>query len=327
MRYKNCEEDFIYKCKICPRNCQTDRTRNAGYCGAMDKLKAARAALHFWEEPCLSGTSGSGTVFFSGCPMHCVFCQNQEIANGQGGKEITVERLAEIFLELQAQSANNINLVTAGHFIPLVAEALRIAKANGLVIPVVFNSSGYESVESLKVLDGLVDVYLPDFKYWEEETAKCYSNAPDYPAVAKAAIAEMVRQVGEPVFASKKEWMTGHAKKDGICQETRQDEVLLVKGMIVRHLILPGHTKESKAILQYLLEAYGKQIYISIMNQYTPMPGIAERGFPELNRKVTRREYEKVIDYAIELGLEQGFVQEGETAKESFIPAFDGEGV
>lgn len=327
MRYKNCGGDFIFKCDICPRNCQADRRVSFGYCGGTDQIKVARAALHFWEEPCLSGTSGSGTVFFSGCSMHCVFCQNHEIANGQAGQEISVERLAEIFLELQEQNANNINLVTAGHFTPAVVRALLLAREQGLAIPVVYNSSGYESVETLKMLEGLVDVYLPDFKYWEAETAGRYSNAPDYPQVAKAAIAEMVRQVGKPVFAGKKEWLAENAKKNGIGQEAAQEECLLVKGVLVRHLILPGHTKESKAIIKYLLETYGDQIYISIMNQYTPMPGIAERGFPELNRKVTRREYEKVIDYAIELGLENGFIQEGETAKESFIPAFDGFGV
>lgn len=307
-------------CNLCPRNCQIDRSKQAGYCGATDQVKVARAALHFWEEPCLSGIAGSGTVFFSGCPMHCVFCQNQEIANGQAGKEISIERLAEIFLELQEKGANNINLVTAGHYTPMVATALKLAKSGicpdeeersvkRLQIPVVFNSSGYESVETLRMLEGLVDVYLPDFKYWDADTAKRYSNAPDYPEVAKAAIAEMVRQVGDPVFASK------------------ETETVMVKGVLVRHLILPGHTKESKEILRYLLETYGNQIYISIMNQYTPMADITKKGFPELNRRITKREYDKVIDYAIELGLEQGFVQEGETAKESFIPAFDGEGV
>ncbi len=306
------ELNSIYQgeaCNVCPRNCKANRSIQAGYCGATNQIKLARAALHFWEEPCLSGKDGSGTVFFSGCPMHCVFCQNQEIANGQTGKEISIHRLAEIFLELQEKHANNINLVTAGHFIPEVVSAIKMAKTQGLAIPVVFNSSGYESIDSLKKLEGLVDVYLPDFKYWETETAKRYSNAPDYPQVAKMAIAEMVRQVGEPVF-------------DG-CQK----EPLMKKGVLVRHLILPGHTKESREIIKYLLTTYGDQIYISIMNQYTPMDGIIEKGYAELGRKITRREYDKVIDYAIEIGVKQAFIQEGDAAKDSFIPAFDGEGL
>lgn len=302
------------ECKICPRNCQVVRKDQAGYCGVSSVLKVARAGLHMWEEPCFSGERGSGTVFFSGCCLHCVFCQNQQIANGLSGKEISVERLSEIYLELQQQGANNINLVTAGHYIPQVAESLKRAKTAGLTIPVLYNSSGYESVESLKMLEGLVDIYLPDFKYWKPDTANLYSKAPDYPDIARAAIAEMVRQVGEAEFEPE-------SRSDA------EENLLMKKGVLVRHLILPGHTEESKDILKYLIETYGDKIYISIMNQYTPMPGIAEKGFPELNRKVTEREYDKVIDYAIGLGLENGFVQEGETAEESFIPSFDGYGV
>ena len=295
------------ECKICPRQCKVNRSVAAGYCGMTDQLTAARAALHFWEEPCFSGTAGSGTVFFSGCPMHCVFCQNQSIANGQSGKPLQIDRLAEIFLELQEQGAHNINLVTAGHFAPWVAEALVRAKKQGLRLPVIYNSSGYESVETIELLDGVIDVYLPDFKYWEADTARRYSNAPDYPEIAKTAIARMVRQAGEPVF--------------------EEETGLMKQGVLVRHLILPGHTKESKAILRYLLETYGNRIYISIMNQYTPMQDMEERGFPELNRRVTKREYRRVIDYALELGLENGFIQEGDTALESFIPDFDGYGI
>lgn len=302
------------ECKICPRNCQVERKDQAGYCGVSSVLKVARAGLHMWEEPCFSGERGSGTVFFSGCCLHCVFCQNQQIANGLSGKEISVGRLSEIYLELQQQGANNINLVTAGHYIPQVAESLKRAKTAGLTIPVLCNSSGYESVESLKMLEGLVDIYLPDFKYWKPDTANLYSKAPDYPDIARAAIAEMVRQVGEAEFEPE-------SRSDA------EENLLMKKGVLVRHLILPGHTEESKAILKYLIETYGDKIYISIMNQYTPMPGITEKGFPELDRKVTEREYDKVIDYAIGLGLENGFVQEGETAEESFIPSFDGYGV
>lgn len=299
-------------CTICPRSCQVDRTVRAGYCGVTEQVKVARAGLHHWEEPCFSGTNGSGTVFFSGCSMHCVFCQNQKIANGLSGKEISLRRLAEIYLELQAQGAHNINLVTASHYIPQVRESLLLAKDMGLSIPVLYNSSGYESVESLKLLEGLVDIYLPDFKYWRKETAERYSKAADYPQVAKEAIAEMVRQTKEVRF-----------------EKSEQDEDLLLmkRGVLVRHLILPGYKEESKQIIKYLLKTYGDDIYISIMNQYTPMPHIRKAGYPELDRKVTEEEYEDVVDYAIDLGIENGFVQEGETAEESFIPDFDGSGV
>lgn len=294
------------ECKICPRNCQIDRETKPGYCGVKSTLKVARAGLHMWEEPCFSGEKGSGTVFFSGCNMHCVFCQNRQIANGLAGKEISIDRLAEIYLELQSQGANNINLVTAAHYVPQVAESLEMAKRNGLSIPILYNSSGYESVEALRQLEGLVDIYLPDFKYWNPKTADRYSKAPDYPEVAKAAIAEMVRQVGEPVFES--------------------EDDLMKRGVLVRHLILPEHLEESKQILHYLVDAYGDRIYVSIMNQYTPMAGI-EKDFPELGRKITEQEYDEVVDYAIEIGLENGFIQEGDTAEESFIPSFDGYGV
>ncbi len=296
----------LENCRLCPRECQTDRMRGqAGYCGQTAEIKAARAALHMWEEPCISGAAGSGAVFFSGCSMHCVFCQNYNIANGQQGKTISVERLADIFLELQQQQAANINLVTAGHFVPQVAHGIRLAKKNGLSIPVVYNSSGYETVPALRMLDGLVDIYLPDFKYWSAETAKRYSNAPDYPSVVKDAVAEMVRQTGEAVFEAD----------------------MLKRGVIVRHLLLPGHVKEAKEIIRYLHETYGNLIYISIMNQYTPMDHIAGGGYSELARRVTGREYEKVIDFALELGVENGFIQEGNTAKESFIPDFDDTGI
>ena len=258
----------------------------------------ARAALHMWEEPCISGKEGSGTVFFSGCSMKCVFCQNRDIAIGDIGKKITVERLAEIFLELQQQGANNINLVTPTHYIPAIIEALRLAKGNGLVLPIVYNTSGYEKVESLRLLDGLVDIYLPDMKYYSAELSMRYSNAGDYFEVASLALAEMVRQTGAPLF-----------EKD-----------LMKRGVIVRHMILPGNTRDSKKILDYLLQTYGNQIYISLMSQYTPMQQM--KGFEEIQRRVTRREYEKVVNYAVDCGLENGFFQEGNCAKDSFIPDF-----
>lgn len=294
-------------CTLCPRNCTVDRGNGEkGICGQTAELKVARAALHFWEEPCISGTAGSGTVFFAGCSLHCVFCQNEPIANGTVGKMITVERLAEIFLELEQQGAHNINLVTPGHFIPQIKEALLLAKEKGLALPIVYNTSSYESVESLKYLDGLVDIYLPDFKYMSSELSAKYSHAPDYSVRAKVAIAEMVRQTGMPVFDEKGE------------------EGLIKRGTIVRHLTLPGCMEDSKEILNYLHTTYGDQIYISIMNQFTPLENVV--AFPELNRKITEEEYDELIDYAIELGIEQGFIQEGETAEESFIPDFDCKG-
>ena len=292
------------KCSLCPRMCNVDREITTGYCGVKKTLRVARAALHFWEEPCISGEEGSGAVFFTGCNLRCVFCQNYQIARAEQGKEITVERLSEIFLELQAQKANNINLVTATHYVPQVVAALKLAKEKGLHIPVVYNCGGYETVETLRLLEGFVDIYLPDFKYMEKERAKRYSRAEDYPEVAKMALTEMVRQ--QPA-----------AKFD--------DRVIMTKGVIVRHLMLPGGIKDSKAVVNYLYETYGDQIYLSLMNQYTPLPHVAE--YPEINRKVKKFEYDRLVDYAISLGVENGFIQEGETAEESFIPAFTNEGV
>ena len=298
-------EAFMRACRLCPRECGVNRMEGQrGFCGVDAEVMIARAALHMWEEPCISGKEGSGAVFFSGCSLGCGFCQNRRISRGQSGKKITVEHLAEIFLDLQEQNANNINLVTAGQFLPQAAVALKTAKEQGLHIPIVYNSSGYEKAEALKLLDGLVDIYLPDFKYMDAGLAKKYSHAEDYPEVAAAALEEMVRQVDTSEFDSR-----------GIMK----------RGVIVRHLLLPGHVKDSKNVLKYLYETYGDRIYISMMNQYTPMP--AMKDDPQLSRKVTDREYERLIDYAISLGLNNGFIQEGETAKESFIPEFDGEGV
>ena len=293
------------ECRLCPRNCGADRMAGQkGFCGTDTEIMVARAALHMWEEPCISGKEGSGAVFFSGCSLGCNFCQNRRISRGQRGKKITLEHLVELFFQLQEQGANNINLVTAGHFLPQVAVALEMAKEQGLHIPVVYNSSGYEKAKTLKMLDGLVDIYLPDFKYMDAVLAKKYSHAQDYPEIAKEALSEMVRQVGEAEFDSRG---------------------MMKKGVIVRQLLLPGHVKDAKNVLKYLYETYGDRIYISMMNQYAPMP--AMKDDPQLSRKVTDREYERLIDYAILLGLKNGFMQEGETAKESLIPEFDGEGV
>lgn len=292
-------------CTLCPRECHVDRSsRKKGFCGMDGTIYLARAALHMWEEPCISGTKGSGAVFFSGCGLRCCFCQNHDIAIGSRGLAVSVERLGEIFLELKEKGAANINLVTGAHYVPQIIEALKLARMQGMDLPVVYNSSGYEKLETLKLLEGYVDIYLPDLKYMEPDLAQKFSHAPDYVERAKAAIKEMVRQSGSCQFG-----------EDGYIR----------RGTIVRHLILPGHTKNSRKVLRYLHETYGEDIYISIMNQYTPVREFGE--FKELNRKVTKREYEKVLDAAVEMGIQNGFIQEGETASESFIPEFDYEGV
>ena len=288
------------KCMLCPRKCGVDRTTKLGVCQVSDKGKIARAALHFWEEPCISGNNGSGAVFFSGCSLHCVFCQNEEISHGKVGQEITIEELAKLYIDLQNQGANNINLVTGTHYIPQIVESVTIARNNGLNIPIIYNTSGYETVESLRMLEGIVNTYLPDFKYMDSELAAKYSHAQDYPLVAKAAIAEMVRQCPSLEF---------------------DDDGFIQSGVIVRHLLLPGHVNEAKSIVKYLYELYGNNIYISLMSQYTPMGQIAAK-YPELDRRVTKREYERLLDFAIDLGIENAFIQDRAVAKESFIPEF-----
>lgn len=293
-------------CTLCPRNCNADRENGeTGYCGESADLRVSRAALHYWEEPFISGKSGSGTVFFTGCPLKCVFCQNQSIANGSIGKSISVDRLAEIFLELQDKGACNVNLVTPTHFIPQIAKALEKSKNHGLQIPIVFNTGGYEKAETLKLLDGLVDIYLPDLKYYSSKFSSKYSNAPDYFEIATQAIAEMYRQVGTPILDP--------------------DTELMKRGIIVRHLLLPRHLADSKKVVNYLHDTYQDTIYISIMSQYTPMRIFPD--MPELSRRVTRNEYRMLIDYCIQLGIENAFIQEGDTASESFIPPFDCEGI
>lgn len=297
---------YMSDCTLCPRRCHANRAAGqTGFCGQTAQLRAARAALHFWEEPCISGDCGSGTVFFSGCSLQCIFCQNHEIALGESGKVISVERLSQIFLELQDKGAANINLVTAGHFIPQVCRALELSKTHGLSIPIVYNTGSYEEVASLRLLEGLIDIWLPDLKYFSGDLSARYSSAPDYFQVATAAIAEMFRQTPTAVFDSK----TG----------------LMQRGIIVRHLMLPGQAADSKKILRYLHTTYGDAIYISIMNQYTPLAGVSE--IPELNRKVTPEEYRRVLDFADRIGIENGFMQEDGTAAESFIPPFDYEGI
>ena len=387
---------ILENCRLCARSCGVNRMKNrAGRCGQTEELVVARAALHMWEEPCISGKEGSGAVFFVGCPLGCVFCQNREIARGraardessraekemshrrgelsaaadgishrggglpeaageishrkgelpaaevetsyrrdrqpieaeetshrkgelpaaageishqrveQPGKIISVDRLAEIFLELQGQKANNINLVTPTHYVPQIVEAVREARKKGLRIPIVYNTGSIETPETVHLLEDTVDIFLPDLKFCGRDVAGRYAHLPAYFDIATKAIGEMVRMRGEAAF---------------------DERGMMTRGVIVRHMVLPGHTKDSKEILRYLWENFGDSIYVSIMNQYTPMPGI-EQEFPELGRRVTRREYDRVVDYALELGFSNAFVQEGPTAEESFIPAFDGAGV
>ena len=291
-------------CNLCPRNCNINRSTAVGYCKVTDKIKISRAALHFWEEPCISAQNGSGTVFFSGCNMGCVYCQNNNISHNAFGREITLERLAEIFIELQQKKAHNINLVTPTHYAPQIVSAVKLARENGLKIPVVYNTSSYEKTESIEMLKGAVDVYLPDFKYISSALAQKYSCCADYPQVAKAAVDAMVKQTGPCVF---------------------DDNGVITKGVIVRVLVLPGYTEEAKKIIKYLYSTYGDDIYISIMSQYTPCTNLEK--YPEIDRKLTQQEYDDVVDVAVELGLENGFLQEGEAASESFIPPFDLSGV
>lgn len=292
-------------CLLCPRKCGINRsTGQTGVCGVSSEIKVARAALHYWEEPCISGKKGSGAVFFSGCSLHCVFCQNREISDGKAGKVISKERLSDIFMELAVKGANNINLVTPGQYIPDIVWAVNDAKSRGMKLPIIYNTSGYENVTELKLLEGIVDVYLPDFKYMDSTLSAMYSRAKDYPSVAKQTLSEMVRQQPDVVIDD----ATG----------------LIQKGVIVRQLLLPGHVNDAKAVLKYLYDTYHDHVYISMMSQFTP---IALKDYPEINRTVTRREYERLVDYALKIGITNAFIQEGDVAKDSFIPAFDCEGV
>lgn len=296
---------LLESCNLCPRNCGVNRLNgNRGFCGASDKIRVARAALHYWEEPCISGEDGSGTVFFSHCTLKCVFCQNYDISQCEYGKEITTERLAEIFIELQDKGALNINLVTPTHYVVQIIEAIKMSRKQGLKLPIIYNSSGYENVETIKLLKGYIDVYLPDLKYFNNKYSTKYSKAINYFQFAKEAIDEMVNQVGEVDF-----------DENGIVK----------KGVIIRHLMLPGLLFDSKKIIDYIYNTYGNKVYISIMNQYTPLDHV--KDYPEINKPLNKKHYDSLIDYALDLGVENGFIQEEGTDKESFIPLFNYEGV
>ncbi len=306
-------------CMLCPRNCNADREHGKmGYCKMDNRIFAARAALHMWEEPVISGKNGSGAVFFCGCPLGCVYCQNHKIALGESGREISTERLVEIFFELKEKGANNINLVTPTHYILQIRKALIQAKKENLNLPIIYNTGSYEKAEVLKLLEGLVDVYLPDLKYMSVQLSLRYSNASDYFSIAAAAIKEMFRQVGAPVF-----YREGNYFRTIEYQE--EETVLIKKGVIIRHLVLPQAIEDSKNIVKYIYNTYGNNVFISILNQYTPVNQLDR--YPELMRKVTEEEYEEVVNYAVEIGVERGFIQEGNTAEESFIPQFDYEGI
>ena len=293
------------KCALCPRKCGANRLLDKkGFCGGGRDLKIERAALHLWEEPCISGESGSGTIFFSGCTMRCIFCQNREISRGEAGKIISIERLSEIFFELKEKGANNINLVTPMHYAPQIIKALDIAKAKGFDLPIVWNTGGWELPESVEAVKDYADIWLTDFKYFDNNLAEKFSDAKEYFENASASLKKMVEQTGKAVF-----------DEDGIMK----------KGVIVRHLVLPGHTDDSKEILRWLWKNFGDSIWVSIMNQYTPL--CTDEKYPELFRSVTDEEYDEIIDFAVDLGFENAFVQEGGAASESFIPPFDLEGV
>lgn len=289
--------NILRKCNLCPRNCLVDRYKEQGYCMASNKIKIALVSLHMWEEPIISGKNGSGTIFFSYCNLRCIFCQNKKIAKGYG-KEVTIKRFSEICLEEQKRGANNINLVTPTHYVPLIKKGIIRAKNNGLNIPIIYNTSSYENVDTIKILDGFIDIYLADFKYYDISLGKKYSNCRDYFIYAEKAIDEMYRQVGKFII------------KDG----------LLKKGLIIRILVLPDNVEDAKKIVQYLYNKYGDNIYLSIMNQYTP---ICKYKYKELNRKLLSKEYDEVIDYASTIGVKYAFVQEGNTVSKSFIPEFN----
>lgn len=291
-------------CNICPRRCKVERGSNKGFCGVGNLPVVAKACLHYWEEPCLSGNRGSGTIFFSGCNLKCIFCQNYEISQENYGREVTLERLSDVFLNLQQIGAHNINLVNPTHFAPAVRETVKMAREKGLSIPIVYNTNGYDSPEILEMMDGVVDIYLPDMKYFNTDVSNKYSGASDYFDTASAAVREMYRQVG-----------AARLNEEGIMQG----------GMIVRHMVLPGHTNDSLSVLEWLRSNMPQDIYVSVMSQYTPYYNAC--SYPEIDRRLTRREYEKVLSRFYKLGFENGYIQERDSAEEIYIPDFNLNGI
>lgn len=296
--------NVLNSCTVCPRNCKVDRTISEGFCRSGALVKVAKAYGHMWEEPCISGEKGSGTVFFSNCNLRCVFCQNHDISQEDIGKEISTDRLSEIFLEQQERGFHNINLVNPTHYVPQIKEALKKAKEKGLKLPVVYNSNGYEGIESLKSLEGYIDIYIPDLKYFNDKYALKYSKVPNYFAIASAAIAEMVRQTGSPIF---------------------NEEGMLQKGVIIRHLMLPGLLFDSKKVVDYIYKTYGDEVYLSLMNQYTPM--FKAMDYPEINKALNPGHYEALIDHCLELGYKNAFIQDTGTNTTAFVPDFNLQGI
>lgn len=301
----NSSLQLLNECTLCNKNCKVNRNDNkAGVCRAFDKIKIAKASLHFWEEPPISKDNGSGAVFFSHCNLKCVFCQNHDISQEFKGLEVSIERLAEIFLELQEKGANNINLVTPTHFVPQIIEALKIAKSEGLTIPILYNTNSYDSVETIKLLNGYIDVYLPDFKYFSDKYALKYSKANNYAENAVKVIDEMLKQVGKPKFDS---------------------EGRMIKGVIIRHLMLPGLLFDSKKVIDLIFNRYGHDVYISLMNQYVPMFNACD--YPEINKPLNPKHYDSLVNYAVDMGVQNGFIQDEGANTSEYTPLFDFEGV
>ena len=297
--------EILEKCNLCPHSCQINRKNgDIGNCKSGNKIKLALVSLHNYEEPCISVENGSGTIFFSNCNMHCIYCQNYEISQQSKGKEITVERLAEIFLEQQKRKAENINLVTPTTYVPLIIEAIKIAKSKGITIPFVYNTNSYENIETIKMLDGYIDIYLPDFKYIKEGLGQKYSKVKEYPKIAKESIKEMYKQVGKPKF---------------------DENGKMIKGVIIRHLILPGEIENTKEVLKWIKDNFDNNVYISVMAQYFPTYLAKENNI--LNCKITKKEYEEVENYLFSLELENGYIQELGEHEEEYVPDFNYNGI
>jgi len=294
-------ENILEKCEVCPHKCKSNRILSeSSRCKATDNIKIALASIHNYEEPCISGTKGSGTIFFSNCNLNCIYCQNFEISQKGLGKEITIEHLADIFLSQQSKGVHNINLVSPTIYTMQIIEAIKIAKNKGLNIPIIYNTSGYDSVESLKLLEGYIDVYLPDFKYASNELANKYSKINNYFEIVKLALIEMYRQVGNPIF---------------------DEEGIIKKGMIIRNMILPNNVKNTKNVLDSIKELFGTDIYISVMAQY--FPSYMAKEDTEINRKITKKELKSVEEYMFKLGFENGYIQKLGRHEEEYVPIFD----
>lgn len=293
--------NILSDCDLCPRNCHVDRFSHTGYCNSTNEIKLSKAYLHMWEEPCISGSNGSGCLFFSNCNLSCIFCQNYEISQNSKGRLVSIDQLSNLMLKLQKNGAHNINLVTPTQYVPQICKAIILAKKLGLSIPIVYNTNSYESTKTIQMIAPLVDIFLADFKYFDDKYAREYSNAPDYFNVASAAIKTMYDYVGNPIFDL--------------------DSKLMKKGLIIRHLMLPGHGLDTKNIINYLFESYGSNFYLSLMNQYTPY--YKALNHPKLNKPLSQNRYEKMIDYCSSLGLENVFIQDKGSSSDSFIPNFD----